>query len=42
LLFYRLAESEEWATLELAEVTALLASDELAADEHFIIDSIIR
>jgi len=42
LYIFRLAESTEWAALELGEVAALIASDELAADEPFIINSIIR
>ena len=38
----RLAESSEWGLLELAEVCTLISSDELAADEPFIIHSILR
>ncbi len=41
-LIGRLAESTEWEALEQAEVITLLSSDELAADEPFIIHSIIR
>jgi hypothetical protein len=37
-----LVESTEWEALEQAEVITLLSSDELAADEPFIIHSIIR
>jgi hypothetical protein len=35
-------ESTEWEALEQPEVITLLSSDELAADEPFIIHSIIR
>jgi hypothetical protein len=41
-LIGRLVESTEWEALEQAEVIILLSSDELAADEPFIIHSIIR
>ncbi len=41
-LICRLVESTEWEALEQAEVITLLSSDELAADEPFIIHSIIR
>jgi hypothetical protein len=41
-LICRLVESTEWEALEQAELITLLSSDELAADEPFIIHSIIR
>jgi hypothetical protein len=41
-LIRRLVESTEWEALEQAELITLLSSDELAADEPFIIHSIIR
>jgi hypothetical protein len=41
-LILRLVESTEWEALEQAELITLLSSDELAADEPFIIHSIIR